>query len=67
MTYIIQTEQEVDGRWMADISMLPGVLAYGQTKEEAIAKAEALAMRVVAERIEQGEAPTQSVVAFRAA
>jgi predicted RNase H-like HicB family nuclease len=51
----IETEQEDDGRWIAEVLELPGVLAYGQTLEEARAKAQALALRVVAERLEHGE------------
>lgn len=55
MKYNIQFDREVDGRWIAEIKDLSGVLAYGATKEEAAAKAEALALRVLAERIELGE------------
>jgi predicted RNase H-like HicB family nuclease len=51
----IETELEEDGRWIAEVPQLPGVLAYGGTAEEAAAKAEALAFRVLAERLEQGE------------
>jgi predicted RNase H-like HicB family nuclease len=55
------SEQEVDGRWLAEVIELPGVLTYGATKNEAIVKAETLALRVIAERLEQGEAnPTSS-------
>lgn len=50
MRYSVAIEQEVDGRWIAEIAALPGVLAYGATAEEAIARVEALAMRVVADR-----------------
>jgi len=49
MTLTITTDREDDGRWIAEIESLPGVLAYGDTKEEAVAKAEALALRVIAE------------------
>ncbi len=52
---IIETEIEEDGRWIAEIPDLPGVLAYGVTREEAISKAEALALRILAERLEHGE------------
>ena len=52
----IETELEDDGRWIAEVPQLPGVLAYGATAEEASAKAEILALRVLAERLEQGEA-----------
>jgi predicted RNase H-like HicB family nuclease len=52
----IETELEDDGRWIAEIPQLPGVLAYGTTAEEASARAEILALRVLAERLEHGEA-----------
>jgi predicted RNase H-like HicB family nuclease len=55
MRFTIEREREVDGRWIAEILELPGVLAYGSTPEEAIARAKALALRVVAEQLEQGE------------
>lgn len=51
----VDTEHEDDGRWIAEIQAIPGVLAYGQTKEEAIAKAQSLALRVLADRLEHGE------------
>jgi len=51
----IDTEQEEDGRWIAEIPELPGVMAYGPTRSDAVAKVEALALRVLAERIEHGE------------
>jgi len=51
----IELEQETDGRWIAEIAALPGVLAYGNTPEEAIASVEALALRVLADRLEHGE------------
>jgi len=52
----IETEQEVDGRWIAEIPELPGVLVYGSTRDEAATKAEVLALRVLAEKLEHGEA-----------
>lgn len=52
----IELEKEDDGRWIAEIPELPGVLAYGVTVEEATARAETLALRVLADRIENGEA-----------
>ena len=64
MKYSIQVEKEVDGRWIAEIENLPGVLAYGATKDEAIAKAEALALRVVAEKIEHGETGPDFTISF---
>jgi predicted RNase H-like HicB family nuclease len=51
----IECEREIDGRWIAEVIGLPGVLAYGATGPEAMAKAEALALRVMAERLENGE------------
>lgn len=56
MDLIIECEVEDDGRWIAEIPQLPGVLAYGTTIEEASAKVEVLALRVLAERLEHGEA-----------
>lgn len=54
----IETELEADGRWIADIPKLPGVMVYGGTREEAIEQVKALALRVIADRIEHGESPT---------
>lgn len=56
MNLTIETELEEDGRWIAEVPELAGVLAYGATREEAMAKAQALALRVVAEQLEHGEA-----------
>ena len=56
----IETEREDDGRWLAEVPQLPGALAYGATAEEASAKAEILALRVLAERLEHGEATPTS-------
>ncbi len=55
MNFSIECEQEVDGRWIAEIPQLPGVLCYGRSAEEAMAKAEVLALRTMAERLEQNE------------
>ena len=52
----IELEQEADGRWIAEVVELPGVLAYGVTQDQAIAQVQALALRVVADRHEHGEA-----------
>jgi predicted RNase H-like HicB family nuclease len=52
----IDIEKEDDGRWIAEVSDLPGVLAYGKTREDAIAKVEAIALRVIADRLDHGEA-----------
>ena len=51
----IETEREQDGRWIAEVPDLPGVMAYSATREEAIARAEALALRVIADRLDHGE------------
>ncbi len=51
----IELEREIDGRWIAEVPDLPGVMAYGQSREEAITKVEALALRVLADRLEHGE------------
>jgi len=51
----VELEREDDGRWVAEVVDLPGVLAYGQTREEALARVEALALRVIADRLEHGE------------
>jgi predicted RNase H-like HicB family nuclease len=68
MTFTIELEQESDGRWLGEISALPGVLAYGVTATDAIARVQALALRVLADRLEHGEAvPEFLTVSFRAA
>lgn len=51
----IELEREEDGRWIAEIPDIPGVMVYGQSREEAISKVKALALRVLADRVEQGE------------
>ena len=55
-TLQVKLYREEDGRWLADISALPGVTAYGRTKKQAMAAAEALALRLIADRLEHGEA-----------
>ena len=55
MIFHIEYEMEADGRWIAEVPEIPGVLAYGTTADDAMAKAETLALRVLAERIEAGE------------
>lgn len=56
MNFTIECEEEADGRWIAEVPQLPGVLCYGATAEAAMAKAEVLALRAMAERLEHGEA-----------
>lgn len=62
MKFAIEIDRETDGRWIAEVIDIPGVLAYGQTQEEAMAKVQALALRVIAERLELGEAISQEFV-----
>jgi len=64
----VEIEQEKDGRWIAEVPELPGVLAYGASAPEAQAKVQALALRVVADRLEHGEAgPDLLDISFNAA
>ena len=51
--YRIETEEEVDGRWIAEIQELPGVMMYGETREETMARVQALALRILAEMMEE--------------
>lgn len=68
MNFRVEIEQEEDGRWIAEVVDLPGVLAYGNTPEEAQARIQALALRVVADRLEHGEAGLDLVsISFAAA
>lgn len=68
MTFTVEYEREDDGRWLAEVVELPGVLAYGQTSEEAIARAQALALRLLADRLEHGESAHEFVsISFAAA
>lgn len=68
MFLTLEIEREDDGRWMAEVPDLPGVLAYGESRDKAIARVEALALRVLADRLEHGEAgPDLGSVSFRAA
>jgi predicted RNase H-like HicB family nuclease len=68
MTFTVEYVQEDDGRWLAEVLEMPGVLAYGQSSDEAIAKAQALALRVLADRLEHGESTHEFVnISFAAA
>jgi predicted RNase H-like HicB family nuclease len=68
MHLTVEIEQEEDGRWIAEVVDLPGVLVYAQTIEDAIAKVQALALRVLADRLEHGEGGSAFVnVSFEAA
>jgi predicted RNase H-like HicB family nuclease len=64
----VETELETDGRWLAEVVELPGVLAYGATQDEAVAHVQALALRVVADRLERDEAGSDYLnISFNAA
>ncbi len=65
--FTLELEREADGRWIAEVLELAGVLAYGDTQEEAVAKLQALALRVVADRLEHGEAQATLSIRFKAA
>ena len=68
LTLQIEIEQEEDGRWIAEVLELPGVMSYGLSSGEAKAKVQALALRVLADRLEQGEAgPEPLQIRFQAA
>lgn len=68
MNFTVELEQEEDGRWIAEVVDIRGALAYGQTQEQALAKVEALALRVIADKLEHGEIAADLVsVAFAAA
>ena len=63
----VEIEQEADGRFIAEVPQLPGVMVYGQSREEAVLKVEALALRTIADRLEQGEpVPDLSDIFFAA-
>lgn len=61
MTLTIELEREADGRWLAEVPQLPGVLVYGDTRDKAAQLARALAFRVLADQIESGEVDAISV------
>lgn len=68
ITFKVELEREEDGRWLAEVIELPGVLAYGETQEAALSRVQALALRVIAERLEHGEAGSELLsIAFNAA
>jgi predicted RNase H-like HicB family nuclease len=60
----VEIDREEDGRWIAEVVNLPGVLAYGSTRDEALAAAQALALRVLADKVDHGEAPVPLDLAF---
>ena len=67
MHMTIEIEKEDDGRWLSEVPELPGVMVYGSTREEAIARAQALALRVLADRLEHGEAVPEMQSVFSVA
>lgn len=68
ITFKVETEREDDGRWLAEVLELPGVLVYGDTQQAALSRVQALALRVGAERLEHGEAgPELLSISFNAA
>ena len=68
MKYAVELEQEEDGRWIAEVPDLPGVMVYGASREDALRAVEALALRVLADRLDHGElAPGTFSLSFEAA
>ncbi len=67
MTFVIEVEREEDGRWIAEIPLLPGAMVYGRTREHAVAHVQALALRVLADRLEHQESASLVHVDFQAA
>jgi predicted RNase H-like HicB family nuclease len=61
MNFTLECEQEVDGRWIAEVPELPGVLSYGDSAADAISKAEILALRVIADSLENSESEPVSI------
>jgi predicted RNase H-like HicB family nuclease len=61
MNFTLECEQEVDGRWIAEVPELPGVLAYGSSSADAMSKAEVLALRVIADPLDNGESEPVSI------
>jgi len=68
VTLLVEVEEETDGRWIAEIPDLPGVMTYGTSAADARARVQALALRVLADRLEHGEgAPDLLSISFKAA
>lgn len=67
MNFTVEYEQEEDGRWLAEVKELPGVMVYGEDVDDAVAHAQALALRVVADRLENGEAIPTLMFSFSSA
>jgi predicted RNase H-like HicB family nuclease len=64
---VVEVEREEDGRWIAEVPKLPGVMVYAETRDEDVARVEALALRVLADRLEHGEAVPELSSLFHAA
>lgn len=64
MNLRIEIAREEDGRWIAEVADLPGVMAYGTTRNDVVAKAKALSLRVIADRLEHGEEVPESADMF---
>ncbi|MBW2188434.1 MAG: type II toxin-antitoxin system HicB family antitoxin [Deltaproteobacteria bacterium] len=62
MSIAIELEREDDGRWLAEVPALPGVMAYGASKDEALRAVQTLALRVIADRLEQGEPVSEAML-----
>ena len=68
ITFKVETERADAGRWLADVLELPGVLVYGESEDAALSRVQALALRIIAERLEHGEAgPELLTISFNAA
>jgi len=67
VNFTVEYEQEDDGRWLAEVKELPGVLTYGVDPDDAMAHAQALALRVIADRLDNGEAIPMLMFSFSAA
>ena len=61
MNFSLECEQEIDGRWIAEVPELPGVLSYGDSAADAMSKAEILALRVIADRLEYGDSEPMNI------
>jgi predicted RNase H-like HicB family nuclease len=64
MNLAVETEQETDGRWIAEIPQIPGALAYGSDRRKAISRVEALALRVRADHLEHGKMPLKMTLSY---
>jgi predicted RNase H-like HicB family nuclease len=64
MAFTVEVEKEGDDRWIAEVVELPGVLAYGATREEAVHRVESLSLRVIADRLDNGETVPQMDALF---